>query len=74
MQKYMCMHTQAKLSPIFSIQKKRFVWLNVLIYKLNGFLVSKETVVLHWWESETKNIVLSKALITVELPQKYLEI
>jgi len=34
---------------------------------VNGFLVSKETVVLRRWESET-NLVLSNELIKVELP------
>ena len=34
----------------------------------NGFLVSKETVVLCQWESENKNLVSSNGLIKVELP------
>ena len=33
-----------------------------------GFLVSKESVVLRWWESENKNLVSLNKLIKVELP------
>ena len=35
-----------------------------------GFLVSKETVVLSRWESETKILVLSNELIKAELPPR----
>ena len=40
-----------------------------VITKTNGFLVSKETVVLHRWESETKIWFLSNELMKVESPQ-----
>jgi len=35
---------------------------------VNGFLVSKETVVLRQWRDENKNFVLSNKLMKVELP------
>ena len=40
----------------------------IVLHKKNGFLVSKETVVLRPWESENKNLVLSNKLIKVEIP------
>ena len=35
---------------------------------INGFLVSKETVVLRRWGDQNKSLVLSNELINVELP------
>ena len=36
----------------FTMTKKNLRLLNLVL--LNGFLVLKETVVLRWWEGETK--------------------
>ena len=42
----------------FTITKKNLRLLNLVL--LNGFLVPKETVVLRWWEGETKSGFLKR--------------
>jgi len=37
---------------------------------VDGFIVSKENMVLCRWESDNKNVALSKGFIKVELPRQ----
>ena len=57
-------------NDILKIKSKRTLPYCMYGYSLvNGFLVPKETMVLYRWESENKNVVLSKGLKKVEFPQ-----
>ena len=54
---------------ILKIKSKRTLPYCVYGYSsVDGFLVSKENMVLCRWESDDKNVALSKGLIKVELP------
>ena len=63
--------SQSSLTQLLTLnysKERKLYSLNPLLKRLDGFLVSKEIVVLGQWESESKNWVTSKELIKVKLP------